>query len=87
MRNRVLDVEQRSIDYIPPAERHGSPRGLFAVWFGANRQFTTVATGALGPVIGLSLPWTLAAVVAGNLAGPSSWRCTPPRGLASASRR
>lgn len=68
-RNRVLDVEQRSIDHIPATERHGSPKGLFAVWSGANMQFTTVVTGALGPAIGLSLPWTLVAITAGNLVG------------------
>lgn len=68
-RDRTFEVEHRSIDHIPDAERHGSPRGLFAVWFGANMQFTTVVTGALGIALGLSQPWVLMAIVAGNLVG------------------
>lgn len=59
-------METRSIDFIPPAERHGSARSLFTVWFAANMQITTVVTGALAVVIGLSLPWALLAVVIGN---------------------
>jgi NCS1 family nucleobase:cation symporter-1 len=64
-----LQVERRSIDHIPASERHGRPRGLFAVWFAANMQVTTVVTGALAVIFGLSLPWALLAVVVGNLVG------------------
>ena len=65
----ALRVEKHSIDRIPDEERHGSPRGLFAVWFGANLQLTTVVTGALAPSLGLSIPWALLAIILGNLFG------------------
>ena len=31
-----MQVEKRSIDFIPEAERHGQPGSLFFIWFGAN---------------------------------------------------
>ncbi|MBB4689071.1 purine-cytosine permease family protein [Amycolatopsis jiangsuensis] len=65
----ALTVERRSIDFVPEAERHGRARGLFAVWFAANMQVTTMVTGALGVLLGLSLPWAVLALVLGNLAG------------------
>ena len=65
-----LQVERRSIDYIPPEERHGKPRSLFNIWFAANMQVTAAVTGALAVLIaGLSLPWALLAIVIGNLIG------------------
>jgi NCS1 family nucleobase:cation symporter-1 len=64
-----LQIERRSIDYIPAAERHGSPNRLFFIWFGANMQVTAAATGAIAVVIGLSLPWALLALLIGNLFG------------------
>src|SRR4051794_28057763 len=65
----VPGVEERSIEFVPPEERHGSVRSLFTVWFGANMQVTTAVTGALGVILGLPLPWAIAALAAGNLAG------------------
>lgn len=62
-------METRSIDFIPDSERHGSARSLFTVWFAANMQITTVVTGALAVIVGLSLPWALLAVVVGNALG------------------
>ena len=41
-----LQVERRSIDYIPPEERHGTPRNLFNIWFASNMQVTAAVTGA-----------------------------------------
>ncbi|MGD0447841.1 MAG: cytosine permease [Candidatus Dormibacteria bacterium] len=65
-----LQVERRSIDYIPPEERHGKPRSLFNIWFASNMQVTAAVTGALAVLIaGLSLPWALLAIVIGNLVG------------------
>ncbi len=64
-----LQIEHRSIDHIPPAERHGTPSRLFFIWFGANMQVTAAATGAIAVVIGLSLPWALLALAIGNLFG------------------
>ena len=38
-----MQVEKRSIDFIPEAERHGQPGSLFFIWFGANMNITTIA--------------------------------------------
>lgn len=65
----ALQVERRSIDFVPDAERHGHPASLFTVWFAANTQITTAVTGALGVVLGLSLPWAVLALVVGNVVG------------------
>ncbi|MCL6626205.1 purine-cytosine permease family protein [Alicyclobacillus shizuokensis] len=64
-----MQMEQRSIEYIPEAERHGNVRNLFNIWFSANAQITTVVTGALATVLGLNLWWAIIAVVAGNAIG------------------
>lgn len=62
-------VEQRSIDFIPAEERHGSPRSLLFVWFAANTSITAVVTGALFVVLGNSALWSIPAIVLGNVVG------------------
>lgn len=64
-----MPMEQRSIDFIPESERHGSVRNLFAIWFSANAQITTVVTGALAIVLGLNLWSAILAILIGNLVG------------------
>ncbi|WP_236235830.1 purine-cytosine permease family protein [Pseudomonas faucium] len=64
-----MKVENRSIDYIPENERHGEPRSLFFVWFGANANITTVAAGVLPVSLGLNLFWSVLAIVLGSLIG------------------
>lgn len=64
-----MEVERRTIGYIPETDRKGSPASLFAIWFSANMQVTTVVTGGLAVVLGLNLFWSLAAIVLGNLVG------------------
>lgn len=66
---RAAALEQRSIDFIPDAERHGKPRSLMFVWFAANTSITAVVTGALFVVLGNSALWSIPAIVLGNLAG------------------
>ena len=66
---KSLQGEQRSIDRIPENERYGKASSLFSVWFAANMQVTTVVTGALGVIVGLPLPWAIAAVALGNMVG------------------
>ncbi len=61
----IYQVEKRSIDFIPPEERHGKPWHLFTIWFAANMQVTAVVTGALAVIVGLSLPWALLAIIIG----------------------
>ena len=63
-------IEQRTIQQIPLDQRHGRPRDLFTLWFGANLTMLTVATGALcTSVFHLSLAASLFAIVFGNLFG------------------
>jgi NCS1 family nucleobase:cation symporter-1 len=66
---RALKVENRTIEFIPESERYGRPRSLFFIWFASNMQITTVVTGALGVILGLSLPWALLALLIGNVVG------------------
>jgi NCS1 family nucleobase:cation symporter-1 len=66
---QTFKVESHSIEFIPEKERYGSPRSLFYIWFASNMQITTVVTGALGVILGLSLPWVLLALLIGNLVG------------------
>jgi nucleobase:cation symporter-1, NCS1 family len=62
-------IEQRSIDFIPAEERHGSPRSLLFVWFAANTSITAVVTGALFVVLGNSALWSIPAILLGNVVG------------------
>ncbi|MDO5947599.1 MULTISPECIES: purine-cytosine permease family protein [Burkholderia cepacia complex] len=64
-----MDVEQRSIEFIPHNERYGTPKRLFTIWFSANMQVTALVVGTLGIVSGLSLLWTIVALVIGNVIG------------------
>lgn len=62
-------IERRSYEFVPLEERGGSRRGLFFMWFGINAQVYALVTGAIGVSLGLSVWWTLLAIVAGNLVG------------------
>ncbi len=64
-----MNVEKRSIDFIPETERHGEPRSLFFVWFGANANITTVAAGVLPVSLGLNLFWSALSILLGSLIG------------------
>lgn len=64
-----MKVEKRSIDFIPESERHGRPRSLFFVWFGANANITTVAAGVLPISTGLNLFWSALSILIGSLIG------------------
>ncbi len=65
----LATIERHAIDYVPTRERHGSVRGQGVFWFLANFHFLTIATGFIGPGMGLSLGWTLLASIAGLLFG------------------
>ena len=70
MTEHQFAVERRTIQQIPLDQRHGRPRDLFTLWFGANLTMLTVATGALcTSVFHLSLAASLFAIVFGNLFG------------------
>jgi purine-cytosine permease-like protein len=58
-------IEKRSIDYIPIAERHGKVWHLWPVWFSGDAHLATVATGAVGVLLGGNLFWMAIAVTLG----------------------
>lgn len=60
-----MEIEQRTIDFIPEAERYGKERDLFPVWFGANVNLTSLVTGALLVGMGLNLFWAAFSIVVG----------------------
>ena len=63
-------IEDKTIQPIPPSERHGRPRDLFSLWFGSNIMLLTVVTGALATsVYGLPFWLAVVAIVVGNLVG------------------
>jgi purine-cytosine permease-like protein len=43
----VAVVEPHGLDAIDEGERHGSPRDLFGLWFGANAETANFAVGIL----------------------------------------
>ncbi|MDQ6522609.1 cytosine permease [Nocardioides sp. LHD-245] len=68
-RGRRMELETRSIDYVPQAERHGKAWQQAPFWFTGQFVPTTMVVGFVGPVLGLSLTWSLVATIAGILFG------------------
>jgi NCS1 family nucleobase:cation symporter-1 len=69
-REQPARLELATIQPIPPAERHGTARDLFTVWFGSNLMLLTIVTGGLAvTVFGLPFGWAVAALGVGNLVG------------------
>lgn len=64
-----LRIEQKGIEFIPHTERYGTPKRLFTIWFSVNLTILCLTVGTLGINAGLSLGWTLAALVIGNMIG------------------
>ena len=62
-------IEVRSIDYVPLAERHGKVRDLWPVWFSGEANLATLAVGVIGIGLGLSMWWTTIAVLTGCALG------------------
>ncbi|AIY01070.1 cytosine/purine/uracil/thiamine/allantoin permease family protein [Arthrobacter sp. PAMC 25486] len=62
-------IEQRSIDYVPRSERHGKVWHQGPFWFSGNFVLPTMVTGFIGPVMGLSVGWSILAVVLGACFG------------------
>ncbi len=62
-------IEYHHIDYIPKAERHGRVRDQFTLWFMGNANLATLAVGFIGISLGLSLFWTLVAIIVGEIFG------------------
>ena len=64
-----MEIEKRSIDYVPLAERHGRVWHLWPVWFVGGAHLATLAVGVLGIALGGNLLWTAVAVIAGCALG------------------
>lgn len=64
-----MEIEQRTIDFIPESERYGKESDLFPVWFGANVNLTSLVTGALLVGMGLNLFWAAFSIVVGVAIG------------------
>ncbi|MGW4100270.1 purine-cytosine permease family protein [Mycobacterium sp. NPDC004974] len=62
-------IENRSIDWITPAERHGTPWRVSPLFFIANWSFFTIALGFTGPALGLSVGWAILASALGLVIG------------------
>ncbi|RJO79271.1 cytosine permease [Nocardia panacis] len=62
-------IEQRTIEVIPDAERHGTPLSQFTLWFGANMQITAIVDGALAVVFGADALWAIIGLLLGNVLG------------------
>ena len=65
----AVQMERRTIDVIPDAERHGTPRDQFTLWFGANMQITAIVDGALAVVFGADALWAIIGLLIGNICG------------------
>jgi NCS1 family nucleobase:cation symporter-1 len=64
-----MDVEKRSIEFIPESERYGTPARLFSIWFSSNMQVTALIIGALGVIEGLNVFWGIVAALLGSAIG------------------
>lgn len=69
-RDQVLEVEPTGIEFVTPAQRHGSPRQLFSLWFSANAEIATWMVGIFAVALyGTSLRGAALGLVAGNVLG------------------
>jgi NCS1 family nucleobase:cation symporter-1 len=64
-----LQIESRSIDFIPDSERYGTPKRLFSLWISSAASVLTIAIGTLGILGGLGFAWTAVAIICGNAIG------------------
>jgi nucleobase:cation symporter-1, NCS1 family len=64
-----LEIETRSIDFIPANERQGRARDLLTLWFGANAMAITLVTGGVAATLGIGLVWSSLAIVTGAAIG------------------
>ena len=65
----ISRLESSHIDVIDPADRHGTPRDLFPVWFSGNLSIGNAIFGALAIMVGNSFWWAVIAVLVGNVVG------------------
>jgi NCS1 family nucleobase:cation symporter-1 len=68
-RDTFGEVEVRSIDYIPPDERHGKIRDQFTLWFAATMNIFNIVLGGVAVFLGLNFLWACIAIVLGTVIG------------------
>ncbi|WGL51685.1 cytosine permease [Nocardioides sp. BP30] len=66
---QIQGVEQRSIDYIPPEERHGVVWHQGPFWMTGGMVLSSLLVGFIGPGLGLGVGWSLLGVTAGMAFG------------------
>ncbi|WJF90748.1 cytosine permease [Paraburkholderia bonniea] len=64
-----IEVESRSIDYVPESERHAKLSSQGPFWFLGNFHFFTISIGFVGPSMGLTAGWTTLAGALGIMFG------------------
>jgi NCS1 family nucleobase:cation symporter-1 len=63
-------IEEKGIDAVSLAERHGNPKAVFGLWMAANIEFGTLLTGALATGwLGLSFGEALTSIILANIVG------------------
>jgi NCS1 family nucleobase:cation symporter-1 len=62
-------IEVHHVDVISRADRHGTARDLFPVWFASNLNVGNAFFGALAVIVGNSFFWAVVVVILGNIAG------------------
>ncbi|MFI6122274.1 purine-cytosine permease family protein [Streptomyces sp. NPDC051064] len=68
--DKVIAVETAGADPIPPAERHGTPRGLLWTWASPNIEFATVYIGVISVLFfGLNFWQAATALLLGTAVG------------------
>lgn len=56
-------IEVRSIDHIPPGERHSRVTDQFSLWFALNANTFPVVLGGVVIFIGLNFLWACSAII------------------------
>jgi NCS1 family nucleobase:cation symporter-1 len=76
----VGTVEPFALDSIDHLERHGTPRDLFALWFGANAETANFAVGILAVALyGASFRGAILGLVIGSICGCAGARFGLPQ--------
>lgn len=69
-KDQILEIEPTGIEVVPDGARHGSPRGLFGVWFSANAEIATWMVGVFVTALyGTDLRAAAIGIVLGNVLG------------------
>ncbi|MET9382400.1 cytosine permease [Streptomyces sp. NPDC002928] len=62
-------IEAHGVDYVPHAERYGKAWHLAPVWLMGAAHLVSFTVGFIGPSVGLTLSWSLVAIITGACFG------------------